>query len=630
MTLAFHPLADIFPLVVGGDFDALVEDIREHGLREPIVLLDKQIVDGRNRFRALQHLTETGEVLGDGWGHRRGEMLTPSALEPPQLWFNAYNRAVDGDPLSWVISKNLKRRHLNESQRAMVAARLATLQHGGARRSSDQVANLPLEAGGSAVHGLRQKDAAETLNVSKRLVVSAKVVQEHATPELKHAVDQGKLAVSAAAQAARLPEETQRRIAEEADAGRANVVRTVIKKEKRASREAQLAERQRALPQKKYGVIVADPEWRFEPYSRDTGMDRAPDNHYPTSDTLDIIARPVGAIAADDAVLWLWATAPMLQQALAVMKGWGFDYKSHIIWRKLRPGAARGAGYWFTGEHELLLVGTRGSLPAPATALCGSVIDAPVGEHSAKPEEFLALIERAFPNLPKIELNRRGSPRPGWDAWGNEAETPEGASIVSRETVDEEEADRIRWKALSALDARVSIDGPILGELLAGELIERVAEHPGYRLTPRGLSTLGMLDNHFSPPPQDVESAPRAAAMNSEIPGEGASGTAREASSTGCGTPAATSDVGVQPAPPHVFAPLADKCCERDTWPIGATVPLPDDFRLGCPATRAAGDAVATVHPDDGLSIPAFLRRGADNKLSSTGDNNASDHRRPA
>jgi N6-adenosine-specific RNA methylase IME4 len=202
----------------------------------------------------------------------------------------------------------------------------------------------------------------------------------------------------------------------------------------RDAREAALGAEQAAgnlkLPAKRYGVIVADSEWRFEPWSRARGMDRAADNHYSTSPTEVIAARDVPSVAADDCTLFLWATAPMLPQALKVMAAWGFDYKTHLIWHKLRSGAGRGTGYWATGEHELLLIGTRGKIPAPATAMCGSVIAAPwQGRHSAKPEILLEIIEREFPTLPKIELNRRGPVRPGWAAWGNEAQqTTESAA----------------------------------------------------------------------------------------------------------------------------------------------------------------------------------------------------------
>lgn len=193
------------------------------------------------------------------------------------------------------------------------------------------------------------------------------------------------------------------------------------KKERRTLREAALAVKIEALPERRYGVIYADPEWRFEPRSRETGMDRAPDNHYPTSPTADIIARNVESIAANDCALFLWATAPMLLDALAVLSAWGFTYVTHAVWAKQRSGKARGPGYWFTGEHEILLLGTRGHVPAPAPGTqFPSVLVAPVGEHSEKPDIALKAIEAYFPNLPKIELNRRGPARPGWDVWGNE------------------------------------------------------------------------------------------------------------------------------------------------------------------------------------------------------------------
>jgi N6-adenosine-specific RNA methylase IME4 len=193
--------------------------------------------------------------------------------------------------------------------------------------------------------------------------------------------------------------------------------RQAEKQARRAARETELGSRQQALPARKYGVVVADPEWRFEPWSRATGMDRAPDNHYPTSCLEVIAARDVASIAADDCVLFLWATAPMLPHALVVMAAWGFDYKSHYIWGKDKIGT----GYWAREKHELLLVGTRGAIPCPAMGTqWDSLIEAPRAGHSAKPECFLEMIESYFPSLPKIELNRRGPARNGWDAWGNE------------------------------------------------------------------------------------------------------------------------------------------------------------------------------------------------------------------
>jgi N6-adenosine-specific RNA methylase IME4 len=405
MGIPAHPYANLFPMLSPADADALRDDIAANGLRERIVILDGQILDGRNRYLALYGFTDEG--------------LPP---EGDERWISQFRRFVpaqDGDPLAWVLSKNLHRRHLSESQRAMVAAKLESFRHGGARQnSSEQDANLRLD----------RKGAADALHVSERSVNSAREVIDHGAPELVAKVDAGEVAVSAAAEVAKLPVSEQLRIIREqhprefrkaVKEHRGEV--QAEKKERRQEREAELGARQRALPSTKYGVILADPEWEFTAWSEETGMDRAPDNHYPTSSTDVIASRPVGDIAADDSILLLWATAPRLPDALQVMAAWGFEYVTHAIWAKDRAGAGRGPGYWFTGEHELVLLGKRGKIPAPAQGTqFRSLFHAPVGEHSEKPANIHEVAEAYFPSLPKIELNARAR-REGWDAWGLEA-----------------------------------------------------------------------------------------------------------------------------------------------------------------------------------------------------------------
>jgi N6-adenosine-specific RNA methylase IME4/ParB-like chromosome segregation protein Spo0J len=377
--LELHQFADLFPMMAGAEFDDLVADIKAHGVREPIWLYDGKILDGRNRYRA-------------------------SAVAGVDCPMREY---VGDDPLAFVLSINLKRRHLNESQRGMVMARIATLPKG-----SNQHAEISVPS---------QAQVAKTLNVSVDTGQFARKVLDHGTSELIAAVDHGHLAVSVAAKAAALPAEDQKAIAAKAKDGDANAARTHVKQKVRAEKERTLAVKQMALPNKRYGVIVADPEWNFEVWS-EKGKDRAAENHYPTSNLTEIMTRDVAKISADDCVLFLWATAPMLPHALQVMAAWGFEYKSQATWVKHKAGT----GYWFRNQHELLLVGTRGNIPAPAPGTqWASVIEAPVGAHSEKPELSLQLIEQYFPTLRKIELNRRGPARPGWDAWGNEAQPTE-------------------------------------------------------------------------------------------------------------------------------------------------------------------------------------------------------------
>ena len=223
----------------------------------------------------------------------------------------------------------------------------------------------------------------------------------------------------------------------------ARLARGLTKSQARAEREKALAQKIAALPERKYGLIYADPEWRFETRSQ-AGQDRAAANHYPVSALADLAARPVGDLAAEDCILFLWATVPMLVEAICVMDAWGFAvlardretgflmpdrtearYVSHWAWIKDRAGT----GYWGRNNHELLLIATRGRpvAPAPGTQPL-SALGGPLGKHSAKPDFFRELIEECWPATPKIVLNHRGAPWAGWDCWGNEVDSEADSS----------------------------------------------------------------------------------------------------------------------------------------------------------------------------------------------------------
>src|SRR5262249_15656767 len=171
------------------------------------------------------------------------------------------------------------------------------------------------------------------------------------------------------------------------------------------------------LPYRRYQIILADPPWKFKVYNEATGSSRAASNHYKVMDTAAISPLPAQDFAACDAALSLWVTAPFLQIAFDVMGAWGFPYSTNAVWTKDKFGT----GFWFRSQHELVLVGKRGKFRAPAPAYRpSSVIQAPKREHSRKPDKLYAIIERAYPELPKIELFARNA-RPGWTAWGDEA-----------------------------------------------------------------------------------------------------------------------------------------------------------------------------------------------------------------
>jgi hypothetical protein len=295
--LEIHPLADIFPLLEGAEFEELVEDVRVHGVREPVVLYQDQILDGRNRYRACQ---ATGTDCS----------------------FKTYE---GNDPAAYVVSLNLKRRHLDESQRAMVAAKLATLQRGDNQHSP--------------IGETSQAQAAELLNVGKRSVERAKEVRERGVPELQAAVERGRVSVSAAADVASISQEQQREIVARGEreiletARRIRAERLESRRAERLARIAEISNANAPLPQdRKYPIILADAPWKFEVYDAESGLDSAADAHYPTMELADICKLPIADLATPDAVLFMWTTAPHLRESFEVLDAWGFEYCTHSVW----------------------------------------------------------------------------------------------------------------------------------------------------------------------------------------------------------------------------------------------------------------------------------------------------------
>lgn len=425
MTLASHPYAELFPLIEGPDFDELVDDVRERGLLEKIALWRGEILDGRNRNRACLEIDPS---------------FSPETYPDNFFEFDGADQAA---ALAFVISRNLRRRQLDESQRAFVAAKLANLREG--RR--------PNTAPNGAVS---QSEAADTMNVARRSVQRGAEVLEYGSPELQKAVEQGVISISLAAQLARQPLADQLIAIEE---GRLSALKAAkaINAEKRAKKHAERVGRIREMCEpnpampfgRKWAVIYADPPWQYE--DQPMGFtDRSIENHYETMPLDEICALPVSELASDDAVLFMWITSPQefLQvkrvnvagqevdelldsdSVLArVLRAWGgsdpktgeltpFVYKAQMCWDKVLIGP----GHWFRTQHEILIVATRGHFPPPPEhARPGSMYSEQRQGHSAKPDYFADMIVKMFPDLPRIELFARPPGRPGWDLWGNQA-----------------------------------------------------------------------------------------------------------------------------------------------------------------------------------------------------------------
>lgn len=171
-----------------------------------------------------------------------------------------------------------------------------------------------------------------------------------------------------------------------------------------------------------FDLLMVDPPWSFATRSAKGVTAKGAGGQYGLMSLDAIKALPIAqALAADNALCWLWATNPMLPQAFDVLAAWGFEFKTAGHWsKKTRHGKqAFGTGYILRCAGEPFLIGTRGRVRTSRSVR--SVIEGPVREHSRKPDEAFAEAERLMPEARRIEIFSR-QPRPGWVGWGNEAQ----------------------------------------------------------------------------------------------------------------------------------------------------------------------------------------------------------------
>lgn len=171
----------------------------------------------------------------------------------------------------------------------------------------------------------------------------------------------------------------------------------------------------------RYSVIYADPPWCFKAYSAKGVERKSAQAHYDCMTLDDIKSLRVDALADKDCVLFMWATFPMLPQALETIKAWGFTYKTvAFTWVKRCRKSENyflGCGYWTRANAEICLLATRGH-PKRISASVRQIVDAPVQEHSRKPDEVRERIVQLCGDVPRIELFARQT-APGWDCIGN-------------------------------------------------------------------------------------------------------------------------------------------------------------------------------------------------------------------
>jgi N6-adenosine-specific RNA methylase IME4/ParB-like chromosome segregation protein Spo0J len=392
MALKFHSAADLFPLMSDADIDKLAEDIREHGLVEPIVVHrdDGSILDGRNRYLACKKAKVKPDT--EQWDGPAGSEVT------------------------YVISRNLHRRHLNESQRAMIAARVKSMFEAEAKKRQLATLKRGKEAPAPVKENLPERDkgqsrdhAGEMFKVSGRSVDHAAKILKNASPELVQAVDDGTATLAQATKLMGQDHDTQRKVI-----SRARETGKTATEAYRVVKAEHIAKAEMTKPSGKYRVILADPPWSYG-NSMPPGTTE-PRDHYPTMSLEDICALPVKDMAQDDAVLFLWVTSPLVPESMQVIEAWGFKYKASFVWDKVKHNM----GHYNSVRHEFLWICVRGSCQPDVRKLFDSVVVEERTEHSKKPEQFYEIIDTLYPQGKRIELFARAA-RKGWQRWGFEA-----------------------------------------------------------------------------------------------------------------------------------------------------------------------------------------------------------------
>jgi N6-adenosine-specific RNA methylase IME4 len=394
------------------ELQALADDIRRNGLRQPIVKWQGKVLDGRNRQAAC--------------------LLAGRALR-----FETYRGS---DPLGFVLSQNLERRHLTESQRAMLGADLQPQFEAEANARMKSGKRDPEE---SLPQGKRKpqsrEHAAKRFRVSGRLVQDAKRVLSEA-PELGPRVRDGSIRLAEA-----------RALLTWTDSNGLKVAFTVrerlqiLAKKDKNPKHINIALEAQAVANKhklkgaaslgtvkgKYQLFYIDPPWKEDCPS----VSRPVPYPQMTQAELLALAPQVQRLAADESIMFMWTTSPRLPEALEIMRAYGFEYRTSAIWCK--QGKA-GLGHWLRNQHEQLLVGLRGKFPCPPPGCKpNSVVHAKLRGHSKKPDEIYALIESMYPgvNLRKLEMFARNRHDSSWTVWGAEAPIPKARQGIAQTSI---------------------------------------------------------------------------------------------------------------------------------------------------------------------------------------------------
>lgn len=352
----------LIPPLSPEEWTGLEASIVAEGCRDAIVTWDGTIIDGHNRYEICQRHGIAFRVEEKEFASRDAAKL-------------------------WIIDNQLARRNITKFVRLELLEEQARIIGAKARerQACGQGGILLCQNYDKAID--TKKAIADLAGVSHDTVARAKKIREKAPDEVKEQVRKGTLSINEAYKAVRAAEKAeQKQIAIEA-------IETL------------------SQPNGRYHVLVIDPPWQYEKRAEDaTHRGRCT---YPTMPTDEIAAMEIPA--EEDAIVWLWTTNAFMHDAYHILDAWGFTPKTILTWVKDRMGT----GDWLRGKTEHCILAIRGK-PIVDLTNQTTALDAPLREHSRKPDEFYALVDALCPGK-KIDIFSREK-REGWDQWGGEVD----------------------------------------------------------------------------------------------------------------------------------------------------------------------------------------------------------------
>lgn len=357
----------LIPALNMDEFKILEANIINNGVQDSIKIWHGIIVDGHNRYKIAQrnNIPFNTSILDDYLPTRQ-------------------------DVIEWIITNQIGRRNLSTYDKGLLALKLQDVLK---VKGKDNMSKGGKEGSQISVNCIdSQKEAAKNFNISHDTLNKVKHIEAKATPHQKERLKKNEVTIN-------------------------NVYNTIRKEENRAKIASQVL----TIPSgatdifttsNKYKVIYADPPW---PYSNNMGdTTTAPKDHYKLMSLDEICDLPIKKISEENSVLFLWVVVPLLEEALKVVKAWGYTYKTHFVWDKVKHNM----GYYSSVRHELLFVCTKGKCLPDVKELFDSVHIEERAAHSKKPEHFRKIIDTLYYGN-KIELFAR-TKAPGWAYYGNE------------------------------------------------------------------------------------------------------------------------------------------------------------------------------------------------------------------